>query len=645
MQSMSTPGGQTDRQPRPQTIIKRNGLGYSRIDEYGVIGDLHTAALVGQDGSIDWLCLPRFDSPSVFAALLDCRIGGFFKIAAASRQATTRQLYAPDTNVLITRFQAPDGVGEVYDCMPIEEDRHGQVATVHQVVRSVRAVRSTTVFDLECRPAFDYARASHTVEPIDNGVLFRSSGPDGARLALLGTVPLRIVGGAACVRFVLDEGQTETFELHYLPVGAALPRLRSGDEATAQIEDTISYWQRWLRGSTYRGRWREVVNRSALTLKLLTYSPTGAIVASPTMGLPEEVGGERNWDYRYTWLRDAAFTVYALMRIGFVEEAARFMDWLTARFSEAGDEGRLQVLYGIDGQHQIPETKLLHLEGYRQSGPVRLGNDAYNQLQLDVYGEVLDAIYLYDKNGAPIGYDFWCQVVRLLDGLCELWREPDEGIWEVRGGRQHFVYSKMMCWVAFDRALRMADKRGLPAPRDRWRRTQSEIYQEAMAMGWNPQIGSFVQHYGADCLDAANLLMPMVKFVSPTDPRMLATLRRTREALVSDSLVYRYAHAHAASDGLLGREGTFSMCTFWLVEALARAGELTEARLIFEKMLTYANPLGLFSEEIAPSGEALGNFPQAFSHLALISAAYNLDRFLDQGTRHYAPSTERSIRG
>jgi GH15 family glucan-1,4-alpha-glucosidase len=624
-------------------IATRNGQAYSSIDDYGVIGDLHTAALVGADGSIDWLCFPRFDSPSVFAAILDRRKGGAFKIAAASGQAITRQLYAPDTNVLITRFQAPDGVGEVHDCMPIMEDRHGKEATVHHVVRSVRSVRATVVFDLECRPAFDYARAEHTVEAIDGGVLFRSNGPDGARLALLGTVPLNIVDGGACVRLVIDEGHIETFELHYLPIGAALPRLASREESAQQIEDTIHYWQRWLRGSTYRGRWREVVNRSALTLKLLTYSPTGAIVASPTMGLPEEVGGERNWDYRYTWLRDAAFTVYALMRIGFVDEAARFMDWLTARFAEAGEQGRLQVLYGIDGRHELPETTLVHLEGYRQSSPVRLGNDAYKQLQLDVYGEVLDAIYLYDKNGAPISYDFWCQVVRLLDGLCDLWREPDEGIWEVRGGRQHFVYSKMMCWVAFDRALRMADKRGLPAPRERWRSTQTIIYQEVMAQGWNPKIGSFVQHYGSDYLDASNLLMPMVKFVSPTDPRMLQTLQLTRDALVSDSLVYRYAHKRAASDGLLGREGTFSMCTFWLVEALARAGEINDARLIFEKMLTYANPLGLFSEEIAPSGEALGNFPQAFSHLALISAAYNLDRFLDQGARHYAPTSERAM--
>jgi GH15 family glucan-1,4-alpha-glucosidase len=313
-----------------------------------------------------------------------------------------------------------------------------------------------------------------------------------------------------------------------------------------------------------------------------------------------------------------------------MEEAAHFMDWLAARCAEADDEGGLQIMYGIDGRHHLDESVLGHLEGYRESRPVRLGNGAYRQLQLDIYGEVLDAVYLYDKYGSPISYELWRHLVRLLDRLCLSWQQPDEGVWEVRGGRQHFVFSKMMCWVAFDRALRMASKRGLPAPRDRWLATMSAIYQEVMERGWNAELGSFVQRYGGVYLDAGNLLMPMVKFISPTDPRMLGTLEHTRRALVRDSLVYRYALEGAAEDGLMGREGTFSMCTFWLVEALTRAGRLSEARLIFEKMLTYANPLGLYSEEIAPSGEALGNFPQAFTHLALISSAYNLDRTLDR---------------
>ena len=613
-------------------ISKNNGLGYSRIEQYGVIGDLHTAALVGVDGSIDWLCFPHFDSPSVFAAILDYRRGGHFRIAAASQNAVQRQLYVPDTNVLVTRFQAPDGVGEVQDCMPIETDEYGQEAETHKLIRTVTAVRGTVVFDLECRPAFDYARTPHAAAQVADGVLFTSSGADGTRLALLGNVPLQIDGDTARARFVLNEGQWAVFELQYVEDGRPEVRLDSG-ATRALTERTIDYWQRWLRRSTYRGRWREVVHRSALTLKMLTYAPTGAIVASPTMGLPEELGGERNWDYRYTWLRDAAFTLYGLMRIGFMDEAARFMDWLSARCEEAGEKGALQIMYGIDGRHELEESVLDHLEGYCGSRPVRLGNGAYGQLQLDIYGEVLDAVYLYDKYGSPIGYDLWKQLARLLDNLCATWQQPDEGIWEVRGGRRHFVYSKMMCWVAFDRALRMADKRGLPAARTRWRETQSAIYEEVMQQGWNPQLNSFVQYYGSDCLDASNLLMPMVKFVSPTDPRMVQTLDRTREALVSDSLVYRYAPERAASDGLMGREGTFSMCTYWLVEALSRSGEVREARLTFDKMLTYGNHLGLYSEEIGPSGESLGNFPQAFTHLALISAAYNLDRLLDTAGR------------
>jgi GH15 family glucan-1,4-alpha-glucosidase len=619
-------------------IPKEHGIGYSPIEHYGVIGDLHTAALVGTDGSIDWLCLPRFDSPSVFAALLDYRNGGSFRIAAASRQALRRQLYVPDTNVLITRFQAPDGVGEVQDCMPIEMDVQGASPTVHQIIRTVTSVRGTVVFDLECQPAFDYARADHSVSALPDGVMFTSKGPDGTRLALLGSVPLEIVDGGARARFVLDEGQWAVFELQYVEEGRPDSTLGPPEATRALTEQTIEYWQHWLRASSYRGRWREMVNRSALTLKLLTYSPTGAILAAPTMGLPEVIGGERNWDYRYTWLRDAAFTLYALMRIGFMDEAARFMDWLSARCAEAAEEqGTLQIMYGIDGRHQLDEFTLPHLEGYRGSSPVRAGNSAYRQLQLDIYGEVLDAVYLYDKYGSPISYDFWKHLVRLLDRLCTTWQQPDEGIWEVRGGRQHFVYSKMMCWVAFDRGLRIANKRGLPAPHARWREAQASIYEEVMQWGWNPSVKSFVQYYGSDCLDASNLLMPMVKFISPTDPRMLETLARTHRTLVSDSLVYRYAHEGAASDGLMGREGTFSMCTFWLVEAMARAGQLRDARMAFEKMLTYANPLGLYSEEIAPSGQSLGNFPQAFTHLALISAAYNLDRLLDQSAGRPRP--------
>jgi GH15 family glucan-1,4-alpha-glucosidase len=410
------------------------------------------------------------------------------------------------------------------------------------------------------------------------------------------------------------------------------PMALTDDMARQQLQLTIDYWKNWLSRCTYRGRWREMVYRSVLTLKLLTYAPTGAIVAAPTCSLPEIIGGSRNWDYRYTWLRDAAFTVYAFIRVGMTSEAEQFMGWIQDRCNEVVAGETPNIMYRLDGGSTIEEESLDHLSGYKDSKPVRVGNNAQHQLQLDIFGELMDSIYLFNKYGSPISYDLWSSLRPLLDWVAHNWGQPDEGIWEVRGGRRQFVFSKLMCWVALDRGLRLADKRSFPANRDLWLRERDAIYEAIMEQGWSESRQSFVQYFGGESVDASNLLMPLVFFMSPTDPRMLKTIDAVLEDLTSDGLVQRYDVKDAAEDGLGGQEeGSFSMCTFWLVEALTRAGRLDEARFIFERMLGYSNHLGLYAEEIGPSGEALGNFPQAFTHLSLISAAFNLDRKLGGG--------------
>jgi GH15 family glucan-1,4-alpha-glucosidase len=595
---------------------------YLPIAEHGVIGDLHTVALVGTDGTIDWYCTPRFDSPSVFASILDATKGGYYRIAPTGQDHTVKQLYFPDTNVLITRFLTPDGVVEIEDFMPIHRDPSHR----RRLIRRVVAVRGEMRLRVECMPRFDYGRAEHEVELGEAGALFRSPS---LTLALSTERPLEQRGPGVVGEFTLAAGDSATFSLEQADAGVMPPPLHP-EEAAALFERTVRYWRGWLAHSRYRGRWREMVHRSALTLKLLTYRPTGAIVAAPTTSLPEQLGGERNWDYRFTWIRDTAFSLYALLRLGFTEEAEAFSGWLGDRFRDCREDsgtGPLQIMYGIDGRSDLAEEVLEHLEGYRGSYPVRIGNGAAGQLQLDIYGELIDSVYLFNKYGRPIYHDGWEALQRIVEWVCDNWDRRDEGIWEVRGGQQNFVYSRLMSWVAIERAIRIARQRGLPADLVRWLSARDAVYSQILERGWNEQRQAFVQHYDTEYLDASVLLMPLVKFIAPTDPRWLSTLDAITDELVSDSLVYRY-NAGASPDGLRGEEGTFSICSFWYVEALARAGRLDEARLVFEKMLTYANHLGLYSEEIGPSGEQLGNFPQAFTHLALISAAFNLDRQL-----------------
>jgi GH15 family glucan-1,4-alpha-glucosidase len=601
------------------------------IADHGLIGDLQTAALVSTDGSIDWFCCPRFDSPSVFGALLDDEKGGHFRIRPQA-DYDSRQLYLPDTAMLITRFTTESGMGEVVDFMPPA----GDVATAnHKLVRMVRCVRGEMTFDFDIAPRFDYGRKAHRTDMTRNGVVFSTDAltltlhvvrePGDELLA-----KIRIDENDLHVSVTLKAGEVRGVVLESAAEGP--PREIRVAEFQQMHDETVRYWRNWLSRCTYTGRWRETLERSAITLKLMTYAPSGGLVAAPTTGLPEQVGGERNWDYRYTWVRDASFSVYALLRLGFTKESAQFSQWLRDRADErvGGEGGPLNIMYRVDGSSDLKEESLEHWSGYRGSRPVRIGNGASDQLQLDIYGEALDSIFFADRRGLEIGHRGWTAVRELLNWLTEHWDQPEEGIWETRGGRKDFTYGRLMSWVAFDRGIRMAAVHGRPAPLIRWTEARDAIYEQIMEKGWNPTTGAFVQHYGSDTLDSSLLRMSSVGFVSPYDPMWASTLRAMDNELVTDSLVYRY-NPEASPDGLQGSEGTFSLCSFMFVDALARAGRLEDARLAFEKMLTYANHVGLFSEEIALSGEQIGNFPQAFTHLALIDAAITLDEALDRG--------------
>ncbi|HJQ88399.1 MAG TPA: glycoside hydrolase family 15 protein [Propionibacteriaceae bacterium] len=607
-------------------------LDYRPIADHGLIGDLQTAALVATDGTIDWFCAPRFDSPSIFGAILDHRSGGHLRLRPRENAFTSKQLYFPDTAILVTRFLTEAGVGEVVDFMPIAQTT--MPLTSHRIVRMVRCTRGRMDFVFEVAPRFDYGRVQHSVNVTPNGAVFEAPGasmtlhvvrePDDdvaqtsadGRDALRGELTLR----AGQVRGVVIETDA-----------SGPPREIRAAEVRRLFDETVEFWEGWVGQSTYTGRWREAVQRSAITLKLMTYAPSGGLVAAPTAGLPEQIGGERNWDYRYTWVRDASFSVHSLLRLGFTQEATDFARWLRDRVhdQQGSSSGPLNIMYRVDGSPDLEEEVLDHWEGYRGSRPVRIGNGAAGQLQLDIYGEALDSLHFADERGFAIGHRGWLAIAEVLDWLCDHWDQPEEGIWETRGGRQNFTYGRVMSWAALDRGIRLATTRGRPAPLARWLRERDAIYAQVMESGWNADRRAFVQQYGSPVLDSALLRMPGVGFIAPQDPMWISTLEAMEGELVTDSLVYRY-NPSASPDGLQGSEGTFSLCTFAYVDALARAGLLKQARLTFEKMLTYANHLGLYSEEIALTGEQIGNFPQAFTHLALIDAAIRLDDQLNR---------------
>ncbi|MCK0175526.1 glycoside hydrolase family 15 protein [Mycolicibacterium sp. F2034L] len=596
------------------------------IAEHGLIGDLRTCALVGVDGTIDWFCAPRFDSPSVFAAILDPDDGGSWQLRPTGDVTRTQQFYFPETAVLITRFLTTDGVVEVHDFMPVL----GEADTQHRqrLVRRVTGVRGTVRMRtrLDARP--DYARETGRPTRSGDGVLISG---DGVRMGLTASTRLDVDGGVVSAEAELSTGDSMLFVLEMLGDDDEV-RADAVDRTDALLDATTSFWRNWLSQSTYTGRWREVVNRSAITLKLLTHEPSGAVLAAPTTSLPAPIGGSRNWDYRYVWIRDAGFSTYALLRLGFMSEARDFIRWLSERLGDrdGGDDGRpgpLRVLYDIDG-NAPEETELAHLRGHRESRPVRIGNAAADQLQLDIYGEIIDSVYLFNKYGPGISHDAWADITDVVDWVVRNWDRPDAGMWEIRDEAKPYTTSRLMCWVAIERTIRIARARGLPGDIVGWSKARDEIYDRIMTKSWNTDLQAFTQTEGGTALDAGVLLMPMLKFLSPADPRFLSTLDAVERQLVTDSLVFRY---DPGSDGLDGEDGTFSICSFWYVEALTRAGRLQDAQLALEKMFTYANHVGLYAEQVSATGDQVGNFPQAFTHLALISAAINLDRALDGG--------------
>jgi GH15 family glucan-1,4-alpha-glucosidase len=593
----------------------------ARIEDYGLIGDLQTAALVSREGCIDWLCLPRFDSGAVFASLLGTEENGHWTLQPEGEIRASRRRYRDDTLVLETELETDSGSVRLVDFMPPRQ-------TSPDVVRVVEGISGDVEMRMELALRFDYGSAVPWVRSLD-GALVAVAGPDAVTLH----TPVELEGRdlRTFAAFTVGPGERIPFVLTWFPSHEDLPAAVDAEEALA---DTCEYWGEWAGRCTLDGRWRDAVVRSLVTLKALTYAPTGGIVAAPTTSLPEWLGGVRNWDYRYCWLRDATLTLLAFLRAGYVEEAGAWRDWLLRAI--AGSTDAVQVMYGVAGERRLPELELPWLAGYEGSQPVRIGNGASNQFQLDVYGEVVDALHLARVKGLEASDDAWALARHVFDWLEEAWREPDEGIWEVRGPRRHFTHSKVMAWVAFDRAVKAIEKLGRDGPLDRWRATRDEIRADVLENGFDAEIGAFVQYYGSDRLDASLLLIPLVGFLPAKDERVVGTVDAIQRDLMRDGFVERYRadDENVDVDGLPPGEGVFLPCSFWLVAVLARLGRLDEAVELYERLLSLSNDLGLLSEEYEPERKRLvGNFPQALTHIALVETAFTLRRALERAGR------------
>ncbi|MGI4021681.1 MAG: glycoside hydrolase family 15 protein [Janthinobacterium lividum] len=596
---------------------------YQPIENYGIIGNLKTVALVSLTGSIDFMSFPCFDSPTIFASILDANLGGYFSVEPVMNNYKSKQLYIPGTAILLTRFFSEDGIVEIIDYMPLNKDKANSISTI---VRKIKAIRGNITFKMKCAPRFDYARAGHKSELKDNQIIFSAENDENTKLRLIADVPLQLNNQDGIAEFTLCESDLVHVVLESIQVGEK-SILRDVDYyAKHTYTETINGWRNWLKKSTYAGRYSEPVYRSVITLKLLTSYQFGSVVAAATFGLPEVIGGNRNWDYRFTWIRDAAFTMYAFLKLGFYQEATDFLLWIL----QVCKDNKLQLVYGIDGNCDLEEKELTHLEGYQQSKPVRIGNAAKDQLQVDIYGELIDTIYIYDKSYKPITHELWMVISELIGSVIRNWQVADHGIWEIRNEKKEFLHTRLMCWVAMDRAIKIAQHRSFPYPVALWTKVRDDIYNDVYYNFWNQDIKAWVQYKGAEVVDASALLMPLTHFISPIEPRWLSTMEVIDHKLRLDVLLYRYQNGLEKVDGLDGEEGTFNMCSFWYIEALAKSGQTDRAVENFEIMMGYANHLGLFSEELGKKGEHLGNFPQAFAHLALISAALELDKQINR---------------